>query len=135
MRYIAIAVSAVLAIALCGCQKESVDPEFLSNGNLCLMEKGRTVHSSDPLTWQTSFNRARKEFRVHTDNMSDYYILKCSTVPESEGQSIKGSLQWSGNTIVNRRNLDFRVEKMDSEGRVWLWCGKSKIAVSVVMSE
>lgn len=122
-----------LALLLCGCQKENVDESFLENNNLCLIEKGVTVHSYDPLTWQVSFNRADREFRVHTDNMSDYYILRCSALPREEGQSIKCSIRWSGNSITSKSNLTFRVEKMDSAGRVWLWCKGSKIAVSVML--
>lgn len=125
--------SAVLsAIVLTGCQKTKVDQEFLNDTNFSLVENGRTIHEYDPLTWQVSYNSSRKEYRVFSDTMSDYYVLTCRETPTSTGEEIHADLKWSGTSIVSKTNLSFRVEKIDPQGRIWLWCKKSKIAVSVM---
>lgn len=119
------------AALLCSCNKVKVDQDFLDSDDLSLVVDGRTVHSYDPLTWQVSYNRDRREFRVFSDTMSDYYMLSCSELPTEVGQEIQCSLKWSGSSIVTKSGLKFRVEKI-SQGKIWLWCRKSKIAVSVM---
>lgn len=128
-RYI-IVIIAALSLA-CGCNKEKVDQDFLNSEDLCLIEAGRKIHTYDPLTWQVSFSQDKKEFRVFSDTMSDYYVLTCSEVPTAVGQEIHANLKWSESTIVNRSGLTFRVEKI-SNGKIWLWCKKSRIEVSVM---
>lgn len=115
-----------------GCQKNKVDQDFLNDTNLCLTENGKTIHTYNPLTWQVAYDKDKREYRVFNDTMSDYYVLTCREVPYSIGQEIHADLKWSGTSIVNRTNLSFRVEKKDTQGRIWLWCKKSKIAVSVM---
>lgn len=125
-----IVIIAALSLA-CGCNKVKVDQAFLDSTDLCLIENGRTVHTYDPLTWQVSFSQDKKEFRVFSDTMSDYYVLTCSEVPATVGQEIHANLKWSGSSIVNRTGLTFSVEKI-SGGRIWLWSKKSRIEVSVM---
>lgn len=127
-----ILLSAIIPLLFCACKKEEVDEAFLENDNLCLIENGVTIHSYDPNTWQVGFNKDKKEFRIHTDTMSDYYVLTCQELPQEIGQEVHANLKWSGNSMTSKSNLTFKVEKMDSQGRIWLWCKKGKIAVSVM---
>ena len=127
-----IALIAAAALMLCACDKVKVDEEFLGNNNLCLIDNGRVIHEYDPLTWQVAFNKEKREFRVFTDTMSDYYVVSCGQLPSQIGQEISADIKWSGNSIMTRNNLTFRVEKMDAQGRIWLWSKKNKIAVSVM---
>lgn len=127
-RYILL-IAAVLLLS--SCDKVKVDQDFLDSENLCLVEAGRKIHTYDPLTWQVAFNKDKKEFRVFSDTMSDYYVLTCSEVPTAVGQEIHANLKWSESSIVNRTGLTFRVEKISGD-KIWLWCKKSKIAVSVM---
>ncbi|MCQ2135243.1 MAG: hypothetical protein MJY88_09775 [Bacteroidales bacterium] len=128
-RYI-IVIIAALSLA-CSCDKVKVDQDFLDSENLCLVEAGRKIHTYDPLTWQVAFNKDKKEFRVFSDTMSDYYVLTCSEVPTAVGQEIHANLKWSESSIVNRTGLTFRVEKISGD-KIWLWCRKSRIEVSVM---
>lgn len=127
--YILTFLTAVLL--LCSCEKNKVDEAFLESSDLCLIDGGVTIHTYDPLTWQVGYNESKKEFRVFNDTMSDYYVLTCSKLPTEKGQELTATVKWSGKSITTRNNVSFRVEKIDNQGRIWLWSKKSRIAVSV----
>ena len=59
-------------LILSSCEGGKADPEFVNTTDCNLRVKGQVVFKYDPLTCQTAFNRRKCEFRVHTDNMSDY---------------------------------------------------------------
>ena len=61
------------SLLLCACQREKHMNTFAAQTGICLQERGRTLFRYDPLTCQLAFNRDRRTFRVHTDNMSDFY--------------------------------------------------------------
>ena len=65
----------VVAASLCGCVKYDVDEILLSRDDLSLTWKGEQQLSYDPLTWQIGCNVGRGEYRVHDDNMANYYIV------------------------------------------------------------
>lgn len=109
-----------------------VDPEFLQNEDFCLRIKDNVVFRYDERTCQTAFNRRRAEFRVHTDNMSDYYRITLSGVPTGEGQKFTGDVTWtSTSNIFTKKGCTFTVSKMDAEHRVWLWCRKEQMGAVV----
>ena len=122
----------LLAVAAASCDRDRPGDEFLESEDPCLIVDGRTVHRFDPLGWQLGYNAARKEFRVHNDSRSDYYILECDHIPTERGETVTGDLKWSGSSMMYRRNLTFEVMKTDAQGRIWLWSRKNRIAVSVM---
>ena len=116
----------------CSCNKEDPDKEFLDNGQICLVVNGKTVISYDDDNFQISSNKDRKEFRVMDDNMGRYYQISCSDIPYSEGQNIKADLKWAtGSSVSTREGLQFKVEKVTSEGKVWMWCKSRNIGVCI----
>lgn len=118
-------------ILLASCQGK-VDPEFIGLQDFGHQVKDTKVFTYNSLTWQTAFNRERCEFRVHTDNMSDYYCVTLNTVPSSEGQKVKGSVVWtSSSDVIKKSGLNFSVEKIDRAGRIWLWCKKERIGAVI----
>lgn len=124
----------LLAVLLSSCRHDEPDPMFISTSDLCLQVDGRIIHRYVPETWQIGFSRDKVQFRVHSDNMSDYYILTCTEMPEKEGQKVSGQLKWStASGVISRPKLDLKVEKTDpSTGQVWLWDYKKKIGISVM---
>lgn len=131
-RILAFAAAALAAATLSSCSQSEVDASFLEDYGVCLKVDGKMVHVFDELTWQLSYNPSSKTFRAHSDTMSDYFSLKCSSLPTTVGQSLTGSLEWSTSSdIKTRSGLDFTVEQMDSDGNVWLWCSKKDIGVCV----
>ena len=124
-------ISCIFGILLVSCQGK-VDPEFIGTQDFGLQVKDVKVFTYDALTWQTAFNREKREFRVHTDNMSDYYCVTLNTVPSSEGQKVKGSIVWtSSSDVITKSGLNFSVEKIDRAGRIWLWCKKERIGAVI----
>ena len=119
-------------LALTGCQRGGkVDSEFIGSNDICLRVKGSTVFTYNPLTCQLAFNRRNCEFRVHTDTMSDYYCVTLDAIPSSEDQKIDGSLCWTSSSSILHKDCTFRVEKISTDGCVWLWDRKDKIGAVV----
>ena len=130
-RLLLIAGTIVLTALVSSCQGK-VDPAFVSSSDISLRVKDETVLTYDPLTWQASFNREKCEWGMHTDNMSDYWRVHLASVPTSEGQKARGSIEWTDNSSVNSRSdVTFTVEKTDRSGHLWLWCRKERIGVVV----
>ena len=123
---------AALAI-ICSCTGKGPDNEFLTTpSEYELMVKGRKVFSDRPYDCQTSANSRHNEYRVHNDNMSDWYILSLDSKPVSEGQKVKGSIEWTDSRDVERKNgSTLQVSKVGSTGRVWLWCRKEQIGAII----
>lgn len=123
-------------LVLGSCQSFKVDPAFVASTSTGLTVRNVTVFNYDPLGCQTAFNRNESEFRVHTDNMSDYYCVKLNSVPTAEGQRVKGSITWTEMSQVQvRKDLQFQVEKTDRAGRLWLWNKKEGIGALVFVLE
>lgn len=130
-------VSAMLSVAagLAACSPEAKpDPEFLAGQEIKLQINGqdKIVYQSD--TYQLGYSGSGCVFRVHNDEMSEYFVLTCSEPPEVEGQRIKCSLKYaSGSDMESSTGMEFRVEKTDAaSGMVWLWDSKRKTGVSVM---
>lgn len=132
MRHFNILTAVLLLAALSSCTGGKVDPDFVASTDFSLKVKDETVFTYDPLTCQVGFNREKCEFRVHTDNMSDYYCVTLRSVPTSEDQKVKGSVSWTSKSdIVTRNDLSFVVKKVDRTGKMWLWCRKERIGAVI----
>ncbi len=122
----------VFCFALAGCQGGGkVEPEFLNSNDICLRVKGSVVFTYNPLTCQLAFNRKDCEFRVHTDTMSDYYCVTLDAIPSAAEQKIDGNLCWTSSSSILHKDCTFRVEKISTDGCVWLWDRKDKIGAVV----
>lgn len=123
-------------LLLSSCTGNKVDPEFVATSDFSLRVKDETVFSFDPLTCQVAFNRQKCEFRIHRDNLSDYYRLDLQYVPTAEDQKVKGDITWTNRSdIVTRKDLAFVVKKTDRSGRLWLWCKKERIGAVIQVLE
>lgn len=119
-------------ILLSSCTGGKIDPDFAATTDCNLRFKGEVVFSYSPLTCQQAFNREKCEFRVHTDNMSDYYCVTLNYVPTAEGQKVKGAITWTSHSdVITRNDLTFHVRKADKAGRLWLWCRKDQIGAVI----
>lgn len=59
-----------------GCAPEhEPDAAFLEQDCLALEVKGAREVLYQPETWQLGFSRENKQFRVHNDTMSEYYVV------------------------------------------------------------
>lgn len=125
-------VGAAIIISAAGCSCNKLEEDFLAGENLSLRIKGKTVQEYSPENCQIGFYEYKKQFRVHNDTMSDYYILTCSSLPTSVGQRVHGDLKWSTySSVSSKKGIEFKVEKIDDIGNIWLWSNNAGIAVSV----
>lgn len=118
---------------ICSCTGKGPDSEFLTTpSEFVLSVKGRTVFSAGPYNCQSSSNPKRNEYRVHNDNMSDWYMLSLDSTPVSEGQRVKGSIEWTDSRdVMHKSGLTFQVSKVSNTGRIWLWCRKEEIGAII----
>ena len=59
-----------------GCAPEhEPDAAFLEQDCLALEVEGARKVLYEPETWQLGFSRENKQFRVHNDMMSEYYVV------------------------------------------------------------
>lgn len=124
----------MLAVAAlsCGCVKYDVEEILMERQDLSLTWKGEVQVVSDPLTWQIGYNQQRNEYRVHDDSMGNYFVIRCSERPSYEGMDVTADVEWTQRADIKRyEGIRFTVRKMDSEGRIWLWCKSQKIGVVV----
>lgn len=125
--------SAALLTCALSCQHTlEPDNDFLVSSDLSLVIKGTTVLTYNPLTWQLGYNSDNKEFQANDDSMNDYFLVKCSSVPNKVGQKLNATVTWQVKGSVKSSDGDFEVVKNDGD-TYWLWCGKKnrRIAVTV----
>ncbi|MCQ2158511.1 MAG: hypothetical protein MJY43_01645 [Bacteroidales bacterium] len=131
MRKIA-SILALIAVAV-SCNHSEYIPEFLTDSTIRLEIFNNPVFVFDPLTCQYSCNSARKQFRAHSDNMSDYYVITLDQLPSSENTFVTAtSLQWTTPTGGNqeRKNIAFEVVKLEGD-TAWLWYPREGIKLIV----
>lgn len=96
---------------------------------------GRSILTYDPLVHQISYSPSRCEFRVHTDNMSDYFTAVLSEVPDEIGQIVYADLEWTTQTDVEtKNNIAFKTVGFEGD-KLWLWNGNGRIALVVRVLE
>ena len=128
--------SAILAI-LClmwACKEPNMSEEFRQSDELRLEIKGYTVFQYNPLTCQQGFNKENNEFRIHTDNMSDFFVIKLQTLPAAEGDITEGLVSWTTGDDLHNKKTTFETIKFEG-GKIWLWSASNRIAAVVQILE
>lgn len=115
-----------------GCVNNLMEEVLLVRDDISLTVKEEVMMSFDENTCQLGYNTARNEYRVYDDKLANWYILRCSAKPISEGQKITADLEYTTDKDIKiLRGLEFKVEKTSSEGLVWLWNKKKKIGIVI----
>ncbi len=114
---------------LCSCSGSMQINSFIQSPVIRIQMGGSTQMSYDPLTCQISFSRDLKQFRVHTDNMSDFFCVTLSEIPVNNGQEITADLVWTTHRdVLTKNNLTFEALRLEGE-TIWLWSKSAKIGV------
>ena len=129
----ALAIFAFLCLGV-SCKQPSMSEEFRGSETLHLEIKGYTTFTYDPLTCQKAYNADRREFRVSSDNMSDFYTVRLDGLPDREGQSVRGSVTWTTGDNIHSKSTVFETVRLDGS-RIWLWSSSNRIAVVVEVLE
>ncbi len=120
---------------LTACDRSRERNAFVESGEIRLQVGMAVQFRYDPLKCQMSFNRARREFRAQTDNVSDYYSATLSVIPVSEGETLTADIFWTTDTdVLHRKNLALEVVKIEGE-TIWLWSDSGRIGLSVIILE
>lgn len=118
-----ILMTALAALALCSCGNERDLPLFIEDDTIRLEVSGATVFKYEPNTCQLAFNREKALFRVHTDNMSDYFIADLDQVPSEVDQELTATLSWTtGSNVTTRKNIALKTVMIEGD-KLWLWSG------------
>ena len=126
----------LLAVSLfTSCTGNKVDPEFVATSDFSLKVKDDMVFRYDPLTCQVAFNREKGEFRVHTDNMSDFFVATFVQLPSTLGQTVLADLVWTTERdVLTRKNLTLEVIRIEGD-QFWLWSDTGKIGLCMRILE
>ena len=120
-------------ISLCSCRRDRFSSAFVESDEIRLQVGGSVQLRYDPLKYQLSFSRDLREFRVSTDNMSDFFCLSLDGIPSEEGQVLGGRLVWTTHTdVLTKNNLALKVLHLEG-GKVWLWSEDARIGACVLM--
>lgn len=123
----------ILSLTSCDRAGNEAREEFEKSSRdcICLDINGKAIFTYEENTCQISYSENRFEFRVGNDDMSDYYIVRCSSFPH-EGALVRGSLTWTTRKdIRERKDLEFKVLKVKDGNTIWLWNQKSRIGVVI----
>lgn len=120
----------VSAAAMAGCDEVDLSEDFKINDQLRMEIKGYVTFSYDPLNCQIGFNRENCEFRVHSDNMSDFFSIRFDEMPASEGQRVYGTASWTTGDNLHSKKTIFEVVRLESN-KIWVWSSDSRIAAVV----
>ena len=125
----------VLLPVLTGCTDKRMRSAFSENDEIRLMVGGSIPFTYEPNTCQLSFSRDRKEFRAHTDNMSDFVVATFSELPDYLGQNVTADLVWTTERdVLTRKNLTLEVIRIEGD-RFWLWSRTGKIGLCMRILE
>ncbi|MBP5488357.1 MAG: hypothetical protein J6X77_02180 [Bacteroidales bacterium] len=126
--------SFVLLVAPQACVEHGTyTPEFLTDATLRMAVGKNDIITYNPLTCQYAWNSDNLEFRLHTDNMSDYFILRLQAEPTEEEQLVTaGLLRWTSPTGADevRKNIVLEVVKIEDDV-IWLWYSRESIKMTV----
>lgn len=115
-----------------GCVRYDIEELLISRDDVSLTWKGVEQFSYDPAGCQLGFDASGNEFRALSDNLSKWFILKCSQIPDVEGEELEADISWTGPTDTRTmKGLTFKVRKVTEDGMVWLWCKSAKIGVTI----
>ena len=112
---------AALLVILPGCREEKGPDFLLSQSEISLSWKGerQVTYSSD--SYQISFNDSRNEYRIYDDRIANWFTVRCSQKPVSQGQTLTADVAWTGKKGTKSfSGAAFRVEKVNEEGLIWL---------------
>ena len=120
----------VLMIGAVSCRGPQMDEVLLESDDVLLKVNSTVVFSLAECDGQIGFCADRKTFRAGTDDMSEYFVLRCSELPSEEGQDLSAELRWTTATGIQQRIIKMKVQQIKG-GTIWLWAAQDKIAVIV----
>ena len=118
--------------ATTGCVSFSMEEVLLERDGISLSWKGELQVSYDPDSFQLGFNDGRNEYRVYNDRLADWFVVRCSEKPVHMDQTLSADVTWTGKKgQMSVTGIQFKVEKTDENGLVWLWNDSDRIGIII----
>lgn len=122
---------ALVLFCVSACHMDVEEAQF-NQSDISLTIKGDLVMSFNENNCQLGYNTERNEFRVYDEKLENWFIVRCSTGPTSEGQKIKVNLEYTTSKVTKTLNdLDCSVEQISSDGLVWIWNKDKQIGIII----
>ena len=135
MRARTVIMALAATLLLSGCIRDRLLPAFVGKDGVRLEIAGVPQFVYEENGCQMAFNAEKREFRAHTDNMSDYFCVTLNAIPVQEGETVMGDLRWTTSTSINSRNR-IALEAVKVEGdEIWLWNRQSQTALVIRVLE
>ena len=140
-RYAILILGAILLLGACDkgmSEKEEIylntsKTEADGSRRIFLSVASKVIFEYDENSCQIAYNASKKQFRVMSDNMKEYYLVRCEAFPKA-GEKIKAELKYtSKNEVHTIPKLNFEVIDVDGEtGVIRLWNEKNSIGATIV---
>ena len=126
----------LLLLVLCSCQDRTrFSSAFAARDEIRLQVGGEEQMCYDPMTCQLGFNPDTREFRVHTDNMSDYFSVTLSRIPSKSDEQVSGTLVYTTHDdVVTKKNITLKAIRLEGD-RIWLWNQTGRIGLEIQVLE
>lgn len=119
-------------ILLCGCRPENEEIIILERSEISLVWKGTIQVRFDHKNGQLAYNDKTDEYRVYDDKLANWFTLRCSEKPTTEGQILNADVNWTGNkSPMSYEGLSFIVKKVSDTGLIWLWNTDNRIGIII----
>lgn len=123
------------ALLLASCSEENMEREFASDSEVKLCFQGKDILRYDQNGFQLMFNRDHCEFALISDDASTFYRLTLNSLPEREGQTVTGDVEWASATSYEcKKNITFNVTRIEGY-KIWFWNSDSRTGVVAEMLE
>lgn len=121
-----------ILFTLCGCVTYNIDSVLLQQDEISLTWKGKDQIVYNEKNFQMGYNASKNEYRVYDDNISQWFVLTCSTRPANVGDVITADVSWTTvDNIKTVSDVEFSVKKIEENGKIWLWSTSDKIGIVV----
>ncbi len=122
-------------LLLAACVDQRTRNAFSENEGVRLMVGRDIAFTYDPATCQLAFSRDLREFRAHTDNMSDFFVVTFTELPAAFGQFVTADLTWTTERdVLTRKNLTLEVIRVEGD-QFWLWSDTGRIGLCMRILE
>ncbi len=121
-----------LALAAVSCVRIDIDEILLKRDDISLTVRGVTQFEYKAESCQMAHKPATNEYRVYNDDLSGWFVVKCSERPSGSGQTLTVDLSYK--TVSgpkSQKGLEFKVEKIDETGKIWMWCEDKNIGIVI----
>ncbi len=121
-----------VALAAVSCVRIDIDEILLKRDDISLTVRGVTQFEYKAEDCQMAHKPSENEYRVYNDDLSKWFVVRCSERPSNSGQILTAELTYKTvSKPKSQKDLSFKVEKIDETGKIWMWCENKNIGIVI----